>query len=491
MKTYKKFWLQTVRILFGIVCLISITNLSYGDFLNQEQYINKVKENNPQIKDIEYTKASITKKLQEVYRAYSVYLNADASYSDDHNRSILNPASVFFQDVDMTAFNLDLSVNKEFNTGTIVTLGYGTQETTSKYPFIGSDYTYGTTAPYIKLEQSLLKNFKGKLTEASIAKAKASAKSLLYLQIYKEQQLLLNAKKAYWKLAYARTVNIFRQNSLARTQKTLDWNQRRYNKDLAEKTDLLQSKAAYKIRELNLKLAKADEIQASRTFNEFINISSDKVDFEIENIEKLGEKFKDIKGLERNDGKRADTLSVISAADSYVYAQKVASKNIGSDLKITGKYALNAADSNISDSFSQLKADKYSSFTIGLNYSLPLDFSVQKSVIEGYDYDIMSSKKQIEQAELSESNGWLQLLQDWDDAKTEYLISRDVFEIQQERNKEEQKLLRTGRSTTYQVLESEQDLDDAILSVYQTSMNAIFVYLESEMLYNTKKITLE
>jgi hypothetical protein len=222
-----------------------------------------------------------------------------------------------------------------------------------------------------------------------------------------------------------------------------------------------------------------------------INISSDKVDYEIDSIEKLGEKFKFIKGLEEMDGKRADTLSVIASADSYVYAQKAAVKNIGSDLKVVGKYALTGVDSNISNSFSQLKADKYSSFMIGLNFSLPLDFSVQKSVIEGYDYDIMSSKKQIEQAELSESNGWLQLLQDWDDKKTEYLISKDVFEIQQERNKEEQKLLRTGRSTTYQVLESEQDLDDAILSVYQTSMNAIFVYLESEMLYNTKKITLE
>jgi len=491
MKTHKTFCLQTVRILFGILCLTFITGISYGDFLTQDQYINKVKENNPQLKEIEYTKSSITKKLQEVYRAYSVYLNADASYSDDHNRSILNPASVFFQDVDMTAFDLDVSLNKEFNTGTVLTLGYGTQETTSNYPFMDSKYTYGKTAPYIKLEQSLLKNFKGGLTEASIAKAKASAESLLYLQIYKEQQLLLNAKKTYWKLSYARTVNIFRQNSLARTKKTLDWNQRRYDKDLTEKTDLLQSKAAYKIRELNLKVAQAEEIAASRNFNELINISSDKVGYEIDSIEKLGEKFKFIKGLERNDGKRADTLSVIASADSYVYAQKAAVKNIGSDLKVVGKYALTGVDSNISNSFSQLKADKYSSFMIGLNFSLPLDFSVQKSVIEGYDYDIMSSKKQIEQAELSESNGWLQLLQDWDDKKTEYLISKDVFEIQQERNKEEQKLLRTGRSTTYQVLESEQDLDDAILSVYQTSMNAIFVYLESEMLYNTKKITLE
>lgn len=490
MKTHKMYC-KFKKILLGTFSLMLLSGISYGEFLTPDQYIQKVKENNPQLKDIEYTKNSITKKLQEVYRAYSVYLNAEANYSDDHNRTVLNPAAVFFQDVDMTAFNLDVSLNKQFNTGTTVTLGYGTQETNSKYPFMDTKYTYGTTSPYVKLEQSLLKNFNGAVTEASIAKARASAEALLYLQIYKEQEILLNAKKIYWTLSYARTVNIFRQSSLARTKKTLDWNQKRYNNDLAEKTDLLQSKAAYKIRELNLKLAKEDEIESSRKFNEFINISSDKVDYEIDSIEKLGENFKNIKGLERNDGKRADTLSAIASADSYVYAQKIASKNIGSDLKIIGKYALNGVDSNISESFSQLKADKYSSFMVGINYSLPLDFSIKKAVIEGYDYDIMSSKKQIEQAELSESNGWLQLLQDWDDAKAEYLIAKDIFDIQQERNKEEQKLLMSGRSTTYQVLESEQDLDDAILSVYQTSMNAIFVYIESEMLYNTKKITLE
>jgi uncharacterized protein YneF (UPF0154 family) len=74
MKTHKTFCLQTVRILFGILCLTFITGIFMGNFLTQDQYINKVKENNPQLKEIEYTKSSITKKLQEVYRAYSFIL---------------------------------------------------------------------------------------------------------------------------------------------------------------------------------------------------------------------------------------------------------------------------------------------------------------------------------------------------------------------------------------------------------------------------------
>jgi outer membrane protein TolC len=363
--------------------------------------------------------------------------------------------------------------------------------TDSSIEYIVPKYTTNDMSPYIALEQSLMQNFNGDLTKISIAKFKASAESLLYIQTYKKQQILLGAKKTYWALSYARTVSEFRKTSLERSKKILDWNQNRFNKDLAEKNDVLQSKALYKGRELALKQVQDNISSASRNFNEMINISSNVVDYSVESINNLEKYFKNITELQRTDGKRADTLASIANAQSYTYAQEEKNKSIGSDLKLTGKLAFNGVDSSFSEAFSEMTKLQYPSWTLGLSYSVPLDFSLQKSVNEGFNADVQAAKKQVEQADLAEKNDWIQLNTNWKNALGKYEIAKEINQIQQERNIEEQKLLKRGRSTTFEMIQSEDDLDNAVLTQYQMSMDLIFILLESQMLYNTQTITLE
>ncbi|MDD5020677.1 MAG: TolC family protein [Endomicrobiaceae bacterium] len=482
-KTNRK--ILTFIFMFGCIFL---TTSSFAEFLTVEQYVKKVEENNNTLKEINYQIEATTKKFKESYRAYSTYLNSNLNYTHDKTKAFYFPSSAF-SNQDTAILNFDVSVNKQFKTGTLFSAGYGSSDTSIEY--IVPKYTTTDMAPYIALEQSLMQNLNGDLTKISIAKFKASAESLIYVQTYKKQQILLNAKKTYWALSYARTVSEFRKLSLGRSKKILDWNMNRFNKDLAEKNDVLQSKALYKGRELTLKQAQDDIANASRNFNEMINISSNIVDSSVESIDNLENYFKNVTELERTDGKRADTLASMANAQSYAYAQEEKNKSIGSDLKLTGKLAFNGVDSSFSEAFSEMTKLQYPSWTLGLSYSVPLDFSLQKSVNEGFAADIQAAKKQAEQADLTEKNDWIQLNTNWKNALEKYEIAKEINQIQQERNIEEQKLLKRGRSTTFEMIQSEDDLDNAVLTQYQMSMDLIFILLESQMLYNTQTITLE
>ncbi len=476
-------------IFFIFLCTcIFLTTSSFGEFLTVDQYVKKVEENNNTLKEIDYQIEAITKKFKESFRAYSMSLGANIGYANDKTRAY-NAASGQFADQKIQALNFDVSVNKQFETGTLFSAGYGTNYSSVKY--ILPLYETTDMAPYVALEQSLLKNFNGDLTKISISKMKSASQSLLYLQTYKKQQLLLNAKKVYWALSYARTVSDFRKQSFERSRKILEWNESRYNRDLAEKNDVLQSKALYKGRELALKQAQYDIITASRNFNEMLNISSPAVDYSIESIENLEKYFKGITELTRGTGRRADVLSALANVESSKYAAQEKNKSIGADLKLSGKFAFNGADSSFTGASSEMAKLNYPSWALGLSYSLPLDFSIQKTVNEGFDAEIKATAKLAEQTELAEKNDWDQLNASWKNSLEKYYIAKELNQIQSERNIEEQKLLKAGRSTTFEMVQSEDDLDNSTLTKYQMSMDLIFMLLESQMLYDTQTITLE
>lgn len=472
---------------FTTMCMF-FSGFSYANFLTVDQYVKKVEQNNNTLQEINFQIEALSKKYKESFRAYSAFLNSNLNYINDKTRTYTSSLSDF-ADQHTQALGFDVSVNKQFETGTLFSVGYGTNHTNINY--IVPQYRVTDMAPYLALEQSLLKNFNADITKISIAKARASSKAMIYLQIYKKQQILLNAQKTYWALSYARTVADFRKTSLERSKKILGWNQSRYDRDLAEKNDLLQSKALYKVRELLLKQSEYDKVQACRNFNEMINISSDCTDYEIESLDNLEKYFKDIPELKRNGGKRADVLASVANAESYKFAAEEQLKSTGADLKLSGKFALNGVDSYFSEAASEMSKLRYPSWTFGLFYSVPLDFSLRKTVNEGFEAQIRSAEKQSQETELSELNDWLELNTKWKNSLEKYEIAKEISKIQQERNIEEQKLLRAGRSTTFEMIQSEDDLDDGILTQYQLSMDLIFTLLESQMLYNTQTITLE
>lgn len=466
-------------LLLGFVAAAAVP--AYGELLTMQQYLDLVAENNSELKSVQANIDAVKGKLAEIERTYSYFLSAGVSYGDDQSgRPFIVDTATMERESELLG---DINVSKQFETGTQVSLGFnGSYKNNDNKS--SPDYEVTDLSPYIRLEQSLLGEWNGGRTKASIAKARAGANSALYLLEYKKQQILLEAKLVYWNLSYSRTVIDFRRSSLDRTKKILDWNERRFKLDLAEKSDMLQSQAAFKQRELNLKLAYEDEVKYSRDFNRLINVVDTRVNYSVEAFITAGSNFEKDHKLEKK-GSRADVLAAMEDVVSALQDQIVSEKGMGADLVFTGTLSMNGVNKDFSKASSDLGDMNKPAYTLALRYTLPLDFSLRKTINKGYESAKISAEKAVENAKLQEGSDWLQLVDNWNNAKSRFALAIEIRNIQQQRNEEEQNLLKKGRSTTYLVLQSEQDLDDAYLSMLQTILELISIYEQAEAFYNT------
>ncbi|MCL2335194.1 MAG: TolC family protein [Endomicrobia bacterium] len=477
--------ISKVGILSGLLTVTAIAGFSAGanaEMLTIQQYMDLVAKENSKLKSVEANIEAVRGKIAQIEQVYSYFLSAGANYLNDKSG---RPYSPLNQINGLSNFSYDASVNKQFETGTTVTLGlngsYG------QYNYLsGLGYHVNDLAPFVSVRQSLLKDFNGGATKASMSKARADANSALYLLLYQKQQIILSARLAYWNLSYTRTVIDFRQTSLARTQKLLEWNQKRFNLDLAEKTDLLQSQAAVKMGELNCKLAVEDEVRASRVFNGLINIAKEKVQYDVQNFIDAGRSFNKDVDLSRT-GNRADVLSALENVKSAEYDQIYSQKSLSSDLIVSGQAALNGVTPDFDKAADYVVNGDKPSYSIGLRYTLPLNFNLRKNINTGFQSAIEAAMKAEESAQIQETNDWLQLVDNWNNAKSRYALSTEIRDIQQKRDEENQSLLKKGRSTTYLVLQSEQDLDDSTLNMLRNIFELMNIYEQASAFYNTEK----
>ncbi|MDR2252240.1 MAG: TolC family protein [Endomicrobium sp.] len=453
--------------------------------LTIDGYLYMVAKNNSDLKSIQASINSIKGKLAEIERVYAYSLSADLSYSDDKSGRPYSSQPAKLNEV--SNWNYTTSVNKQFVTGTQCSLGFnGSYGTYDYVPVSPGDphYNVSDISPFVRLQQSLWKDINGRSTKVGIYKQKASAKSALYLLEYKKQKLLLDAIFAYWNLSYTRTVIDFRKVSFDRKKRLLDWNQTRYKMDLAEKSDLLQSLAAVKSGELNLKLAYEDENRANRAFNQFLNIIRyDKLRYDVEKFEDKGNSFK-IDSPITKKGARADVLAALEDVNTALYDQEASQRIRGADLVLEGKYSLNGVEQSSGKSFDHVKKGDRPSYFLGLKYTLPLDFKLRRAIDKGYEAAKVSAQSAAESAVVKENNDWIQLLDNWGNARIRMELAVEVEKIQKQRYEEDRTLLKRGRTTTYMVLQSEDDLDAATLNVFKSILELIQINEQAKAFYS-------
>ena len=466
-----------------MLCVVSV--LVYGEMLTIDSYLYMVAKNNSDLKSIQASINAVKGKLAEIERVYAYSLSADLSYSDDKSGRPFNQLAKLNLN-EVSNWNYSTSVNKQFATGTQFSLGInGTYGTYDYVPgsFGDPHYNVSDISPFVRLQQSLWKDINGGSTKAGIYKQKASAKSALYLLEYKKQKLLLDARIAYWNLSYTRTVIDFRKVSFDRKKRLLDWNQKRYEMDLAERSDLLQSQAAVKSGELNLKLAYEDENRANRAFNQFLNIKDDKLRYDVEKFEDKGNSFKIDRTLIKK-GARADVLAALEDVSTALYDQEASQRSRGADLVLEGEYSLNGVEQSAGKSFDHVKNDDRPSYSLGLKYILSLDFKLRKAIDKGYEAAKVSAQTSAESAVVKENNDWIQLLDNWDNARIRMELAVEVEKIQKQRYEEDRNLLKRGRTTTYMVLQSEDDLDAATLNVFKSILELIQINEQAKAFYS-------
>jgi outer membrane protein TolC len=277
----------------------------------------------------------------------------------------------------------------------------------------------------------------------------------------------------------------FRRSSLERASRLLEWTKRRVDNDLADEADLFQAQAGFKLRQLNLQLAQEDEVKASRAYNEALGVAGASLDVTLEKISDMVSCC-DALQLSRN-GVRADVLAAEELLAAARLAQQEAFLRVGPEVSAFGSCSLNALDLTYGDTFKQITDTTKPTYTVGVNFSVPLGCGLAGTVKDGYRTDAAAAEQSLKKATLSAANSWDELQKNWANVKDRLALAREINIVQSKRVDSEQKRLQRGRTTTFQVLTAENDLDDATLNVYRMVFEELITKAQAE-LFNTQPI---
>ncbi|OGS20044.1 MAG: hypothetical protein A2252_02005 [Elusimicrobia bacterium RIFOXYA2_FULL_39_19] len=479
------------KIILVLLFELLSTSVSAQNVLKLDEYLQKVGRDNPALKAINMSIDSSGNKILEMDMIYSPYLVGNYTWMDDKAGSgfgsSLNTSQML---INSWTFNL----NKRFQTGSNVSFGYTNTDTditlasptTMFGPFPVSRFKAYDMKPYVKVEQSLLRDFMSRQTDANINKTKSLVRAGQYMQYFSGQQIILKAHLVYMNLSLSREILNFRKEELARSEEILKWSQNRVDLDLADEGDLLQVEALHKLRQLTLQMATEDEKNASRDYNELLGLSEDNVTDQTQPLSEI------IAACENTDkitytGQRADVLASKASYKSAEYAKTETLYRAYPEVSATGAMSLHGLDLSQADAFKQITGADKPTYSIGLNLIVPLDVPTLRKVVKGYDVEYDASKENLTKAQLSAKKDWTKLSENWKNVKQRLALAKEIKEIQSLRLANERKKFERGRTTMFQLLSAENDLDDSTINVYRLMFEMLSVDAQVD-LYNTQEM---
>jgi outer membrane protein TolC len=277
------------------------------------------------------------------------------------------------------------------------------------------------------------------------------------------RQILVQAESAYWQLATSRDIVTIEEKALTDAQATYDYNNRKVKMNLAESSDVLQSEAARESAKLSLKTARDNERTAERTFNLVRNASVDAVPEPLEPVNWDAVESTEVPKL--RTGNRADVDQTAAQARATEATARVQEENDRPTLELYGSYASNGRSytglqNAMSNSFDSGKPTDL----VGIRFNMPLDFSAQNAARDGARKQAEGADLRFRQTVTDQENQWSDLVNRLSDAQSQYHYARIIENVQNKKLENEQKQLRRGRSTTFQVLQFETDYTNAQLA---------------------------
>ena len=430
--------------------------------LTLDLYLDQVRKNNSGVQGtLTLTEAADLRSNEaKLLLAPTIFLNAQ--YTSDAK---ITPFTFFSYD-SLTTKSLSLGVSQLTTFGLQAKLHY---DILSQYytnpnfgPFGGSGLimpSYANAAPVLELTQNLWSNGFGRSTRASQTLHEAQVMSGSYMARFQTKSSLSDAERSYWRLALARQTVAVQQGAVERAEKMYQWNSKRARLQLADQSDAMQSEAALKSRELDLNTAEIEEKAAARAFNSARNIQSDRVEEEVSIITpEMTEKLRPPqRALLRDDTKSAQETLRASIANSEVALELDSpTLDLFANLSLNGQsggQAYTDVSNSIGPSFSFNRPTQ----TIGLRFSVPIDFSITANAREGWRKEKGAAELNYDRKVFEQEVRWKELNENLEETQSHLILSQKLELLQKNKLEYERNRLQHGRTTTYQVLLFEQD----------------------------------
>lgn len=294
---------------------------------------------------------------------------------------------------------------------------------------------------------------------------------------------LVAAEQSYWSLAAARKIVTIQKNALKSAEQILDYVRKRERMNLGETGDVLQAKALLESRKLSLKQAENNEKLAARDFNKQRYIDSNEVADRLSDFD-----YSSLKTMIVPKVKAADRLDV----KAYEANMKAAIANAKIDeesakpaVSLFGSYSQNQIEPTAEDALANSLNKKGTAGMIGVRLSMPINFGITSDIKQGALQSASAAKLNYRQKMFEQENDWQNMVQNLSVYKENLKLSQAIEAAQKSKLEYERRLLKQGRTTTYQILLFEQDFSNSQITTIQLAYQMLALIAE-EKLYNVE-----
>jgi outer membrane protein TolC len=423
-----------------------------AETLTLKDYLGQVSGQNQAVQGSRQSMEGFKDRENEADLLYTpqAFVNIGALYDQ---KPVLQPN---FQPTVTRATQLSFGVMKQWKFGLSAKLSENLTATrlTVANPAIFPQPNFVDVSPSLELSQSLWRNGFGAETKAQSEAFAASLLAGRYVESFKVKAQLAAAEGAYWRLALAKELVDIQKDSLTRAGKLKDWASGRTRMDLADKADLLQADAAFRLRELELKAVLDEYRVASRAFNLARGQDSDEVKESLVSLNEEALKALAIPKREelRDDVKAAQQQERIAAANAETGKHKNSPT-----LDLMMNLSLNGRDPSMGASFSESLGTAHPYALVGLKFATPLDFGLVKQNKAGYEKERLGAELQYRRKVIEQESEWKGLVDQLGDRRVRLELARQIEAAQKTKAEYERDRLKRAKTNTYQVLLFEED----------------------------------
>jgi outer membrane protein TolC len=322
-------------------------------------------------------------------------------------------------------------------------------------PFYPANVDYFTPRFTIELQQDLLRNFFGREVRARRSAVRYRSDAQSAAALFQMKQVLNQAEVLYWRTSLSGEVVRIQEDLLARSRKIYEWVSDRVERQLQDRSDLLQSQADVQYRTLELESARDDELRLRRAFNLMIGIADTDP---FPELLPLSEADLRLPASATNGSTRGD-IAALAAMDRAYAAESVLKKeSVTPVLSAFFSASWNALDQDPTDALKDLGRMKHDTLAAGFRLTAPFDLPGVVRLRKAYAEEYGSRAKTFGQRSRDAESERVELLRRIAEMRDRLRIAGSLVEIQQRKADNERERLSRGNTVTFQVLLFEQDL---------------------------------
>jgi outer membrane protein TolC len=439
--------------------------------LSLDQYLGQVRTGNEGVRSAEETSQGALLRSREASLLFSPQLSAAGQVLSD-SRPQLN--SFAPRRTDGVGFNVGIS--QQFSFGAQARLGYQFQHVKLDVPLpqFYNTTNYYDAIPSLELSVPLLRNFGAGEAKAQQELVEASAMATHYGEGFRARMLLVEAELGYWRLAVSREVVQVQTKTLERTKFLRDWAQRRVNLNLGDRSDLLQASAAYRFRELELQAAQDEVRAATQNFN---SIRGEDPNAAVGMLSSLADARHEIpsnwKSSDAPPREREDLLASRQAQRLTAgQAEQVVERN-RPNLELFGQAQLNGRANDASEALSSGWSLEKRTAAVGVRLVSTLNLGAKSDAQSGAEKERTAADLSLDRKVFEQRQEFIDLKSKLSEAQSRLALARELEKIQEEKLTNERARLQRGRSTTFQLIQFENDYSAAQLARLRSQFEVI------------------